>query len=192
MGVYYYGSDLNVRYFDTTQAFFGGTGLLSKDGLPKPSYYALEFMRQLDGDIVGYGDGYIVTADGRHSYHVLLFNSKNFNYNYFTKNEDQMMPNDLQSIFTDNDAVEIELELENIKPGEYHIKTYRVAPDTGSALNEWRRIGENFELDMSDQDYLKRICIPRVTIRRQSAGEGSLMIRETLQAHEMRYVHIYK
>jgi len=192
MGIYMYGSDLNVRYYDTQKEFFGGTGLLSKDALPKPSYYAHYFMKRLGNCMIKSGDGYIVTTDGKGSYYVLLFNYKNFNYMYFAKNEEQIMLDDLPDIFSDSDPVEIVLELNHIAEGDYCIKTYNVGIDTSSALNEWRLLGENMELDMSDHEYLKRICIPHIKIRRQMADGGRMVISETLKAHDIRYIHIYR
>lgn len=38
-------SDLYADYEDTGQLLFGGAGLLSKNGIPKPSWYALDFFR---------------------------------------------------------------------------------------------------------------------------------------------------
>lgn len=192
LGAYMFGSDLNVRYYDTTKVFFGGTGLLSKDALPKPSYYALYFMKRLGSYIIKSGDGYIVTTDGKGSYYILMFNYKNFNYNYFTKEEEQIKLDELNDIFADSDDIEIEVELANIVEGNYYIKTYNVGIDTSSALNEWRLLGENLELDMSDQEYLKRICIPHITIHQQNVGKGYLLFSETLKASDMRYIHIYK
>lgn len=192
LGAYMFGSDLNVRYYDTTKVFFGGTGLLSKDSLPKPSYYALYFMKRLGSYIIKSGDGYIVTTDGKGSYYVLMFNYKNFNYNYYTKEEEQIKLDELNDIFADADDLEIEVELTNVADGNYYIKTYNVGIDTSSALNEWRLLGENLELDMSDQEYLKRICIPHITVRQQNAGKGYLLFTEVLKANDMRYIHIYK
>lgn len=192
MGAYFYGSDLNVRYFDTTRLFFGGAGLVSKDGLPKPAYYALYFMKRLGNDVIGTGDGYILTTDGKGSYDVLLYNYKNFSYNYYTKNEDRVTVDELPNIFTDEDPLEMVIELNNVASGEYFIKTYNVGIDTSSVLNEWRLLGENLELDMSDIAYLKRICIPHVKIRQQNVGKGYLVFSETLKAHDIRYIHIYK
>lgn len=192
MGAYFYGSDLNVRYFDTTRLFFGGAGLLSKDGLPKPAYYAFYFMKKMSNYIIKVGDGYMITTDGKGCYDVLLYNYKNFNYSYFTKNEEQITLDELPNIFTDDDSVEIVMELNNVASGNYFIKTYNVGIDTSSVLNEWRLLGENLELDMSDMDYLKRICIPHVKIRQQNVGKGYLVFTETLKAHDIRYIHIYK
>lgn len=192
MGAYLFASDLTVRYYDTTKMFFGGTGLLSKDGLSKPAYYALYFMQRLGSYIVESGDGYIVTTDGKGSYYILMFNYKNFNYNYYTKDEDQMTIDDLPNIYTDTDSVEVQLELNHIKEGNYLVKIYTVGIGTGSALHEWHQLGANLELDMSDQEYLKRISIPHITIRRQSSDNGLLVITEVLKAQDIKYIHIYK
>ncbi|MCI9151130.1 MAG: helix-turn-helix domain-containing protein [Lachnospiraceae bacterium] len=190
-GAYFSASDLAVSYYDSEKMFFGGTGLLSKDGLPKPAYHALYFMQKMGNFIVGSGDGYLVTTNGQSSYYLILFHYKRFNYNYFTKKE-EIRPENLTEIYTDRDLLELRLNLNRIADGSYTVKTYRVGEDRGNALGQWMELSQEVELNISDIEYLKRICVPHIRMELRTVTGGSLLLKERLRPHDICYIHIHK
>lgn len=190
-GAYYSASDLSVSYYDSEKMFFGGTGLLSKDGLPKPAYHALYFMQKMGNFLVGRGDGYLVTTNGQSSYYLILFHYKRFNYHYYTKKE-EIRPENLPEIYTDQELLEIQLSLNRIADGNYTVKTYWVGENRGNALGQWMELGQEVELNISDIEYLKRICVPHIRMELRKVTGGSLLLKERLRPHDICYIHIHK
>lgn len=191
-GAYLMASDLSSSYYDSDKMFFGGKGLVSKDGLPKPVYYALHFMQKMGAYIIDSGDGYIVTTNGRSSYYIILFHYKGFNYNYFAKDEENIRPGDVEGIFTDRIPMEAELELNNIANGSYSIKNYQIGVNTSSILNQWMELGKDIDLNVEDIDYLKRICVPHIKISQKNVTKKYLCLKEWLEPHDIHYIHIHK
>jgi len=189
---YLYATDLNTRNYDTDTMLFGGTGLMSKDGLAKPVFYAFQFLNRLGSRLIRYGDRYIAATDGGGTYDIIIFNYKAFNYNYYMKTEDEIKAEDLPGIFENNDPVDIVIELTGIKAGEYYIESETLGVRYGSILSAWRDLNYEPSLNRNEQRYIKRISTPRITIRKQSSAEGKLVITELLEAHDIRLIHIYK
>ena len=188
MGAYLFGTDLNSRYYDTSSDFYGGVGLLTKNMLTKPSFYAIKFMKQLGNVLINRGDEYIVTRKSENEFVILMFNHKKFNYNYYTRREDKIKVNDVPKIFSDNESIEIKLELNGVYNGQYLIKTENLGTNSGGFVSAWKDLGEAENLDKSEIEYLKRISIPKVRNRKGIADNGKLIISEILQAHDIRLI----
>ena len=192
MAAYLYATDLGLMNYDTNALLFGGTGLMNKDGLAKPSYYAMYFMNQLDSQLVGYGDRYMVTTDKGNSFHILLFNYKPFHYNYYRKAENEITAEDVPGLFADADAFEMEIELTGLSDGQYNIHSETVGVENGSILSAWRELNYERFLSRQEQRFLKCVSIPHISIRRQYAEQGRLILSEHLNAHDIRLIHIYQ
>ena len=192
MAAYLFATDLSVMNYDTSAVLFGGTGLVSKDGLAKPAYYALYFMNRLDSRLIKSTDRYIATTDGEGSYHILLFNSKQFHYNYFRKAENEITAEDVPGLFADGDAFEMEIELTGLSDGQYNIRTETVGIGSGSVLSAWRELNYEKNLSRQERRYLKNICVPHIAIRKQYAERGRMLLSERLEALDIRLIHIYQ
>ncbi len=192
LGAYLFGTDLNSRYYDTSADFYGGAGLLTKNMLTKPSFYAVQFMGRLGNVLLQHGDGYIVTRTEKGEFIILMFNYKKFNYNYYTRRENEIRAEDLHRLFSDDDPIKIELELSGISNGQYQVKTENLGINSGGFISAWTDLGESSVLDKSEIEYLKRISVPKIRIRRQNAQGGRLVVSEILEAHDIRFIKIKK
>ena len=192
MAAYLSATDLNSIYFDTNAEFFGGTGIVNKNGLKKPSFYALKFMNQMGSYLVQRGEGYLVTADGRNNYDILMYNAKHFNYSFYSKREDEIPDEDLPGIFSDDNPLELRFVLEDMPEGQYQIRTTILGIENGSIYSAWKKLGKEYTLTREDREYLERISIPRISIRRLKTINGKLTITEQLNAHDIGYLHIHK
>lgn len=191
MGAFWYGSDVNTSYFDTREILFGGAGLISKDALRKPAFFALYFMRRLGRYLMDSEDGCIATTNGNGSYELVLFNYKHFNYTYYLKNEDEILAEDTKRIFENEDCLEVKFTIKNIPKGEYFYKTERVYPSHGNLLAQWLDLGNTQALSMTDFKYLKQICVPKVHIDKLQVSDNVLTAVQTLEPHEMCFIRIY-
>lgn len=83
MMAYFHGSDRIAEYFDTDYMLYGGSGLITRDGIFKPAAFAFEFLNRLYRYYISGKDSYIATTDGRGNYGIVCHNCKALNYNYY-------------------------------------------------------------------------------------------------------------
>ena len=80
-------SDWVSNYFDVRGVANGGNGLLTKDTICKPVYFAMQFLNQLGGRLLAKGRNYIVTFNGQQEYYILGTNFRRLGEGYFLKQE---------------------------------------------------------------------------------------------------------
>lgn len=182
---YWPASDLYAGDYDANLILNGACGIISSDGISKPTFYALKFVKELQHIVVSRGEHYIVTKDERGYFSVLLFNNKKLSYNYYSRSEASVGINDAPEIFTDNDSLEMRLVLTGIPDKKYLIRKQVIGPEQGSVLDEWRKLGNEIPSSVSDVEYLKSRSVPFRKNEVVSAEDGTLTIMETLKAHEI-------
>lgn len=187
---YSIGSDLFSEFYDTNRILWGGAGLISKDGIEKPAFYGFDFMNRLEKQLLKKGDNYIVTANSHDGYHIACHNYKHFNYYYYLKSEDDIDILDQYNIFEDNDNCKIYFKIKNVKNGVYSIKTYSMNRKNGSILDEWGNMNLTTNLSLSDIEYFKRICTPRIYEQTLKISDGVLKVECKLNPHEINMIDI--
>ena len=69
---YWVGSDLFADFYDSRRILNGGGGLVTKDGIPKPAYYALEFINHLGKYLLKKGSHYVISDNGKGNYRIVV------------------------------------------------------------------------------------------------------------------------
>lgn len=189
---YYHGSDFLSQYYDFNKPLIGARGLITKDGIPKPIFFAFKFINRLGSEILKIGENYIVTTNGKGSYYILACNAKKFNYKYYLKMESEIQVKDLDSIFDNYSSLDMSFKICNIDDGKYNIKRYILNDDNGSILREWEKMNYISTLEKNDVEYLKGICRPRIICQDKEVNENELSFDINLKVHEITFIHIYK
>lgn len=187
---YWIGSDLFSQFYDSHVLLNGGAGIISKNGIKKPACYAIEFMNKIGASIIDKGENYIITANNHNGYYIACHNYKHFNYYYYLKAEDEVLPKDQGKIFSDSDNLKLNFQIKDLLNGQYSIKTYSINREHGSVLDEWMRMNEIGDLDKDEVDYLRRISTPRLTIKRCDVDDKNLNLEVILEPHEFNVIHI--
>ena len=65
------GTDWVSSYLDSGAVVHGGIGLLTKDTIRKPAYFALEFLNRLGSTVIASGEGYILTRAENGNWYLL-------------------------------------------------------------------------------------------------------------------------
>lgn len=193
LGVENYYSDISdntLLYYDSKGPLIGASGLISKDGLLKPSFYALKFFRKLGSQIIKSDEHYTVTAQGDGSYQILSYNAKEFNENYFVREESQIYVQELSTIFKDKEQLKQRFELLHVKNKKYCIRIFRLKETEGSVLSEWGKLGNGEKLMREEIDYLKKMSVPRMHIVWENVSDNRLEINLTIDPNEMILVMI--
>ena len=185
MCVYNLLSDEGGDYYDRDQMLIGAAGLLTKEGIAKPSYYALLFMSWMDEYVVDRGDGYMITTDRRGKYKILCFNYKAIGQIFYLRRESEFKINDLKDIYVDHQELTFKFTLNNLSHGTWRLHRYRVSPDYGGILGVWDQLGQDTSV-RADVEYMRQVCTPRIEGEKIVCRDGVITMSETLQAHEMR------
>lgn len=187
---YWTAFDLFSEHFDSFKLLNGGGGLLSKDGICKPAWYAYDFMHSLDKYLLGRSDHSMITTDDHDSYTIACHNYKHFNFKYYMKTEDEIDIACEDQLFEDYEKRQLKFQIKNVKNGMYHIKIRSVDTDNGSVVNEWVRMGRMEYLRSEDIEYLKRICTPHIYMRELQVESGILNFETNLLANEIQVIRI--
>ena len=185
-------SDWVSNYYDFRGLVVGGPGIISKDSIKKPAFYALEYMEYLGNKILAQGDNYIVTKKGE-DYYIACFNYKWYGVNYFVDDNANMSIEKINEVFENKDELRLSFGIEDMdKDTEYVIKMRTVNSEHGSILNEWKTLSYETKLTGPDIQYIKHRCIPGIQIEKKKAVNRVLEFSKVLEPHEVTFIHIYK
>lgn len=181
-------SDWSSAYYDVTRISYGGSGMITRDGVRKPAYYALSFL-DCAGESCLYRDGRcIVTRKKDGEWIILLNNRRPFSADYYLENEDRILPQNADSFFEDMEELTVHLSLP-VRDGGYILKTSTVSPSHGSILAVWGRF-QYEELEGDEAGYLRSQCVPELSRRRIAASGGRLSFEEKLEPNAIRMIRI--
>ena len=183
-------SDCHLRYFDRKKPIMGAIGIITKDGLCKPSYFTYEFFLFVDAKIVGKGENYIVSKRNNKEYTILIFNPQKFNEEYRIKSEDELQMQELPYIFQDKKSRKFSFLLKNLENGKRKISSYSISEQEGNILSEWKKIGYLDSFNRSEIEYLKNRCIPRLEVTRKNVSNHNIKLDISLEPNELKLIYI--
>lgn len=174
---YYMLSDIYSEWIDTNRVLFGGCGILNKNGISKPSYFALYFLSRVRRYLCASSENYLLSADGRGNYTLIVHNFSDPGLGILMKPERSISGNDLQQVFDNAGNLEISLRVEGLEPGWYHFRRHIVDAGNGD-LAQWLTDNQTtYGLDQRDISYLQQTCMPKMNIYTDTADEnGELTI----------------
>lgn len=189
---YFIGSDRYSEYYDSNRLLHGGLGLLSKDGIFKPAAFAIEFLNRLYPYFIGRGASYLITGDNKNRFGIVCHNLKKLNYRYYLTNEEETDKDKMWKYFDDKDVLELNLSLTAVENGDYQIKIYRINENSGSILDIWKELDYYSELSREDIKYFRRVCEPKLQIRKGRAEKGMIDVKVKMIPNEIAFVNIEK
>lgn len=187
---YWHSTDLISEHYDTEAVMNGDSGLLTKEGIRKPAFFAFQFLSKLQPNLLGKNEFAMITNSGRGSYTIVCHNYKKPNYQYATKEDDKIDIDQQNSYFEDLSPVHLKFQIQDIEDGEYQIKSYYINQSNGSAQNIWQEIGYQQHLSVGELDYMRIMSSPHMKMRTAQAVNRCLELDVTLQPHEIRMFEI--
>ena len=188
------GSDWISNYMDSVGLFNGAVGLVSKDTIRKPAFYALDFLNQLGNVLICKGKNYIVTRKDNGGIYILTFNQSWFKNSYLFTDEDLGIKVVDSHIYNNDKSLQLKLHIEGLESGKvYCIKKRTLNNEHGSALIEWKKFQYDTKLIRSDVKYIDAISIPHLTQQKQRLGQDDtgIDIDITMEIHEIDLIHIF-
>lgn len=186
-------SDWVSSYYDSRSILNGGSGLLSRDSIRKPAWYALQFMNRLGSSLLYADERLVVTKRSADSFMALAVNNVPFHVGYYLRDEDRIGVRDVDAAAAEGKPQAIELVINGLLDGdEYLVKIRSVSREHGSILDEWKRFDYENALERADIKYLREICAPHMSMGRKRVSGGKLKIRLVLAEQEFQLIHIYR
>lgn len=188
------GTDWVSSHMDTVGIVNGGIGLLTKDTIRKPAYFAIDFLNQLGDYLLDKGPNYIATRKESGDIYILCFYYSWFRRSYFLQEEDADLRKCSAMIFEDENPINLDFHLENLKDsGEYYLKKRTLNRQNGSILNEWGKFQYDIRLTRQDVKYLQGISFPTLSQSKKRVinGDNTLDMKVILEAHEISLIHIF-
>lgn len=183
---YLMASDISEEYLDVNLLLQGGTGLVSKNGMKKPSFYAFYFLEKLSETMVQKGKNYIMTKNSDNIFTIICHNYKHFNNSYLLNYQENIGLEKLMTIYENQNELNISFLIQNVPNGKYRLKSYAVNQSYGSVLDKWIKLNADSRLRSDEISYLKDVSIPELDIKYIDVTELKLSYSLELQPHEVR------
>ncbi len=190
MMAYWHALDLYSDYYDTDTVLNGDSGLISRDGICKPSFYAFQFMNRLLPKVLEKNDHAIVTTNGRNRYVIACHNYKSLSSRYVFTDEDEIQLEDIEQYVEDIDPIKLNFTIQNVKDGKYLVKIYRVNRECGSVQDLWKNLDYSKGLMRDEVDYLKSSAIPGIEMKTIEVENGELCLTNNLEMQEIRLIDV--
>lgn len=187
---YWHALDLYSDYYDTNTILNGDSGLISRDGIRKPSFYAFSFINRLLPYVIYKDENAIVTTNKRGRYVIGCHNFKKLSSRYVFTEEDEIKVRELDNYMEDMDPLERKFCISNVKNGSYIVKMHYVNKENGSVQDLWKQMDYTKGLAKEELEYLKNSAIPSIIMRTVLVEDGELEIENVLKAQEIRMLDI--
>lgn len=157
-------SDVSIEYEDAVDILFGGNGLISRNGIKKPSYHALSFLGNLGNHLITKDTHYIITASSNTKFQILAFHYCYFNKDYCDDQEKFKFLRFPTSAFESLPPLDLTIHLKDLIAGSYIIRQYTIDQEHGNIMHTWLKLNSPHDLTMKDIDYLRGFSIPEFRI----------------------------
>ena len=190
-----YNDALDLCVEDGAPAKFlcGRPGIVSGDGIPKPSYYALDFLAHINPQLIFANERCLASTNEMGNYQLVCHNCEQLNATYLATPEELLDYRQIDSYYEAAGERLLRFRLTNVRPGTYLIKARFVNALGGSVGDEASRMRLwcMDEPSRSEIEHLKNAAVPQVRLERTLvARDGILSFDWRMQSNEIAYFHL--
>ena len=182
-------TDLLCDFYDSSGSIFGGYGLITRDGIRKPAFYALQFLQNMGKFLIARGENYFITSDERNDLYLIIFNCCRMDTIFYQEQKEDIGPEKVDRLF-EKERINIQILLRSMKKGRYIIKKSSLGPEQGSLLDAWKKLGYKKNLDREEIRYLTSMCIPHLEYDDYEVRTGAMTVNTSLQTNEIQLYQI--
>ncbi len=187
-------SDYPEKLLPVKSMYHGGSGLFTYNGIPKASYVSQQLLSGIKGEVIGEGDGYLLTctSDRKHFYLLMYYYCP---YHLARHRTTALSPAeeryyDRYYEFEDMGAKAIHIYLKGLLVGKYLLETHYVNRESGSSYDIWMKMGAPEQMKQPLLDYLERRSVPELYIDSVNVKEDEETVMSVfLEPHEVRVIH---
>lgn len=171
---FWVGSDRFTTAYDSVNPIYGGSGLISKDGICKPAFFSFQFLNSLGCNLIKSEEKAIITSDKRGNYAIVCHNYRFMDYKYYMITKVQQAAENYLADSEKGGNMVMEFKLEGVTPGTYRISMSEMGPSKGGILEEWKKLNFEPKLRKEEIEYLKSTCNPRLSIDKVNVKEDGI------------------
>lgn len=187
---YWHALDLYSEYYDANKILSGDSGMISRDGIKKPSCYAYVFMSKLLPEVIGKNEYSIVTGNGRDRYVIACHNYKGLSASYVFTEEEEITAENQEHYTEDIEPLKLTFKLDHVRNGTYLVKIHYINKNNGSVQDIWREMGYSTNLSREEMGYLDKSAIPHIEMKKILVEDGILELQNVLKEHEIRLLDV--
>ncbi|MBS6196623.1 MAG: helix-turn-helix domain-containing protein [Clostridiales bacterium] len=184
------GGDLSGEFWDTEALLWENQGLLTRDGIKKPSFYSFYFMNFLQTKLLEKTENTVISTDGRDVFSIVCHNCKRTHYGEMIEEEKDAGPEDADQLSEEQGELYLKFRIYNVKNGDYIVRVLYVNREHGSIQDIWRDMDDVRGFSKEDMEYLRQEARPKMEMRKVSVKDGVLCVDAELRAHEIRAIEI--
>lgn len=189
---YFTGTDIYSEYYDTVWLMHGGEGLLTRDGIAKPSGFAFRFLKKLKPYFIDKTENCLLTTDRRNQYSLVCHNMKNLNYMYYLQSEEALEWDKLWKNFDEWNPLTLKLCIKDVENGNYQMTIQKINEKSGSIQDIWADLEYIQDLSESEIRYLHRATVPRRILRKFCVEDECIQIELRMRPNEIAYINLEK
>jgi len=155
-------TDLREEAKGGISSFHGGLGLMNKEGLKKPSYFAYHLLDKLGDGIIEKGEEYIITKKDE-NIQILAYNYAYFDEIFLKGDPSLLTSKERYLVFEEKPPNEINFNLSGLN-GKYKITRYQLDRENGSVFDEWSKLGMVENMTKEELEYLQGRAGPKITV----------------------------
>lgn len=167
--------------------FHGGLGLFTYNSIPKPTYYAMGFLRRLGDELLASGEGYFITRRGQ-DVAMIFFNYEHCNP-LFTSEGFGLTETSRYGVFPLSRALDITVKLSGLPFSACRVKETVLNRLSGSPFDKWVKAGAT-DLAPAEFQWLKQSSAPDIHISHFPVIDGELTFSASLDPLEVRLVEL--
>ncbi len=170
----------------------GKPGLLTRDGIPKPSYAAFEFLNRIGPHVVHASERCVASINEMGNLQIVCHHCERLGARYVATAEHDLTFEEVPSYFENPGPRTVHVRIDGAKHGTYLIKTRTVSAEGGSVADAAARM-RLWCLDdpgRSEIAYLQACAQPQVRLEVVLCTEGSLRFSHELASNEIAYFHV--
>jgi xylan 1,4-beta-xylosidase len=182
-------SDVFEEDDEVCPLFGGGFGIVSIPGIHKPAWWALWFLRRLEGHVLARGDEYCITRQ-EDTITILAFRYVFFD-NLFRQGDNSMLSYESRyGCFEQKPPARFTFTLEGLQ-GSWELREHTLDREHGSAFDLYARMGFPSRLTGDDTAYLRGLSRPDISVRKQRFN-GAAKIEMVIPPHGVKMVQLRK
>lgn len=183
--------------------YYSTCSLVSKNGIPKPSFHAYSLLSRLGKQLISAGGNHIMTADSPYRYQLLAFHYVHFHKDFRFNSWDRVPIEETYGVFETAEELTLQIHCAGITPGRYKVTQFSLNQNHGSALDKYLRVLENgtttpaellntiMNFSAPEARYYRDTAVPRRDIYYISA-DSTLELSVTLSPHEIQLYELTK
>ncbi len=168
--------------------FTGGQGILTSNGIPKPSFSAFQILDSLGKEILSLGDDYLLTKDEA-SWQLLIYNYSYFSKDYLQGKQELLFDEDRYNIYERTLPKIFQIKM-SLPSGKYRLETVQVNRKHYAPYDEWIKMGKPKHILSDYLEYLLNKCCPKLQIETITTS-NHLQIQRTVPIHGITILKIY-